>query len=156
MENQPNKPNRYFLEWNGRKIELVPGNTTIYQHSIDRGYDHFYVELNDEEDEEPVGYYEWRESHIRAGNEAAFDERVADLQAAGCFAAPNLDYVSNLDKERFMQAFGTTPTVPEYVEPEPIPLTPRVENFIAYFGYLLLNGHITAEEFCNGSGDLRI
>jgi hypothetical protein len=159
-EQQPNnerQPKRYYLEYNGERYILGPGNTLPYMHSDTPGFDHFYVQFNDDEDGEQQGHYEWRETYVRAGNEQEFNEKIINLIEIGC--KPKLaKEVSDFDREQFYARFGTNEPTPkqEYKEPELITLTPRQERFAQYFAHILLNNHLTPEEFRNTIGDLHL
>lgn len=166
MENQPNKPKRYYLEYDGKRYEMSPENTLMYLHSNQPEYDHIYVQFEDNEDGEQMGTYYWRR------NTNTFDDMCLNLLQTGCNQILKAE-ASDFDKEQYRQRFGAdpAPTKPveahtglvanidelvEKYEASKSPLTERRENFARYFGYLLLNGHITAEEFLNGTGDLHI
>jgi len=152
--NENKKPKRYYLEFEGQRYVMGPDNTVLYLHANNPSADHFYVQFEDDEDGEQRGHYGWRELH---GEQ--FDEMVLNLIQIGCQQVPKPD-PSHFDIEQYMARFGSQPISTDMSKPapdiEPLNLTPRQENFAAYFGYLLLNGHITSQEFLNGTGELHI
>lgn len=156
--NEP-KPKRYYLEFEGKRYILGPDNTVLYLHANNPAADHYYVQFDDGElDEEgdaiQRGHYGWREIN------SDFDDKIINLIQIGCQQVLKPD-PSYFDLEQYQARFGHLPepepaAVIEAPEPEPLNLTPRQHNLANYLGYLLLHGHITAEEFRNGTGDLHI
>lgn len=152
--NENEKPKRYYLEFDGQRYVMGPDNTVLYLHANNPSADHFYVQFEDDEDGEQRGHYGWRELH---GEQ--FDEMVINLIQIGCQQVLKND-PSHFDIEQYMARFGSQPiSQPDMSKPapeiEPLNLTPRQNNLANYLGYLLLHGHITADEF-NGVGDLHI
>ena len=154
--NEP-KPKRYYLEFEGKRYILGPDNTVLYLHANNPAADHYYVqfddgELDDEGDAIQRGHYGWREIN------EDFDEKILNLVQIGCQQVLKPD-PSYFDLEQYQARFGHLPepepaTVVE--PPEPIALTPRQERFAQYFAHILLNNHLTPEEFRNTIGDLHL
>lgn len=148
-ENEP-KPKRYYLEFEGERYVMGPENTILYLHSENPAADHFYVQFEDDDNGEQRGHYGWRELHSQ------FDEMILNLIQVGCQQILKQE-PNRFDIEQYQARFGSLPMSKPEPAPEmkPLDLTPRQNNLANYLGYLLLHGHITADEF-NGVGDLHI
>lgn len=140
-ENQP-EPERYHLSYEGKDFELAPDNTVCYMHNLEPEYDHIFVEF--EEDPEGVsrGTYLWRRLTEK------FDEMVYNLLRVGCTEILK-ETATVFDKDQYIKRFGNrvTAPVPEVQHRAPELLTPRQENFLAYWRYLLLNDRVLADDF---------
>jgi hypothetical protein len=148
MEREPQQPKRYSIEWEGKKYILGPDNTITYMHSATPRYDHFYVQLDDNEDGEQVGHYEWREVYKRLGREEEFNEKILNLIQIGCQQILKKE-VSDFDKEQFMERFGYLPE--EEKKEEPISheldwISPRrqaeISAQIGFFIHLIQRGEL--------------
>ena len=142
-EKEPLQP-RFYIDAHKENIECVPENTFCFLYE-DTKYDHIFHVIEDTE-EGYNGYYIWREM---LGEK--FDTLAKYMIDAG-YVVDNCDELDEHDMEAYYRAYPDEISLPQRE------LTPRQERFMSYFNYLLLNGHITAEEFLNGTsnGELHI
>jgi hypothetical protein len=157
MEQEPNKPKRYYLEFEGKRYILGPDNTVLYLHANNPAADHYYVqfddgEMDDEGDAIQRGHYGWREVSQN------FDEMILNLIQIGCQQILKPD-PSHFDLEQYQSRFGHLPTSQPAEKPldkelDYQPLTARQERLVNFAAYLLLHNHLTPQEFNNVSGEL--
>ena len=139
MENEKPKYAKFYLEAGNENLECVPENTYCFLYE-DTKYDHIYHMIEETEDGY-IGYYIWREM---LGEQ--FDVLAKYMIDAG-YVVDNCDELDKTDMEAYYRAYPDEISLPQRE------LTPRQERFVEYFSYLLLNGHITAEEFLNGTSN---
>jgi len=142
MEKEPQKYAKFYLDCNGENLECVPENTFCFLYE-DTKFDHIYYVLEETENGYN-GYYIWREM---LGEQF---ETLAKYMIDAGYVVENCEELDQHDRASYYKAYPDEISLPQRE------LTPRQERFMSYFNYLLLNGHITSEEFLNGTGELHI
>jgi hypothetical protein len=146
MENEPKEPKtKFYLNLNNERRECLPEDTMAF---LPENEEHHYIFLVDSETEDGyTGRYVWRDFIQEGGS--AFDDMIKFMMAKG-YVVESIDELDEVDMKAYLASHPDKISLPQRE------LTPRQERFMSYFNYLLLNGHITAEEFLNGTGELHI
>lgn len=139
------RPERYAVNINGERIYLDERPCAPYLHSQEPWFDHIFVDMT--EDNSPrMGAFLWR---LKCKN---FDDMVLHVINNG--NEPILNDTASKHDRRMFKKHGLK--VPEQIkEPEYKELTQRQENLGLFMAYLLINEHLTAEDF-KGDGELYI
>lgn len=166
--NHEREPYTFSLEFDGGEtFKCHPHNTMAFIHSQEPQGDHLFLYRLNEEGEIEWGTYVWRRRI------AQFDELV--LKMAHDYDIIERDILNDEDRERYNEYVMTYAEQPQQPAPEPPkpptsdkellelekrfeaskkPPTERQEKFMRYFGHILLNNHLTPDEFRNVNGDL--
>lgn len=149
MGEQEPLPRKFEFTFGELRIECDPTNSTVYLHSDeeDKKYDHIFVELQADPDEDSDYYYIFRR------NLSNFDQVVSIMQVSSyTFVQP--ETVAGIDRENYNRLFGDEETVAP-IEPPIHELTPRQERLVSFLANLLEHDYLTPADF-EGTGDMFI
>lgn len=147
MEQEPRQLGPFRLEFDtGQEIVCHRGNTAAFIHSEEPFGDHLFIRVPAIDDQPETGHYVFREQVTN------FDEIVGRMSVSD-WSIITAERLEDGDREAYEEFIARKEANLKRMEERK--LTLRQNNTVAYLGYLLLNEHLTPDDF-TGTGELFI